>query len=121
MHYETLWTFKTANFVVTWSVAPDDDLDLSFDETGEVKEKLESGEWTAFVSRMRVMHRETGAVLGEEFLGGSIYADPREFRDHIGLHSSRNNYGSYFRDMVHAACKEARTAMAKLQDVKVHA
>lgn len=121
MQYETLWQFKTANFIVAWAIAPDDEVDTSYDETGEVNEKLASGEWTAFVSRVSVMHRATGAVLGEDFLGGSIYANPREFRDHIGMRSSQNNYGSYFRDMVHAACKEARESMARLHDVKVRA
>lgn len=121
MHYETLWSFKTANFVIEWSVAPDDDVDISFDETGETQEKLASGEWLAFVSRMTVTHRETGAVLGEDFLGGSIYANPSDFRDHIGMQSRHNNHGSYFRDMVSGACKEARKELAKLQSLKLHA
>lgn len=83
MYRETLWAFSTANFRVEWQVSPCTDLDLSFDDTGETAEKIASGEWLAFDSAVRVFYR--GAEVGCDYLGQSIYEDPRDFRDHIGL------------------------------------
>ncbi len=119
MAYETLWSFETKNLRIDWGVSPDDDVDLSFDETGETAEKIASGEWRAFNSRVRVTHRQTGAVLGADYLGGSIYANPRDFRDHIGLRTRTSNCGSYFLDMVHSACREAREQLMALRDIPV--
>lgn len=116
MRYTEMWSFETANLRVVWDITPDEDVDTSFDETGETQAKLDSGEWQAFMSRMRVLHKGTGAELGCEYLGGSIYADPAEFRDHIG---ARGKYGSYFKDMVGTACEEARESLRKLQTVRV--
>jgi hypothetical protein len=114
----TLWTFKTKNFAVIVDADYDEDtLDLSWDETGEVAEKIDSGEWAAYTFRARVLDRNTGAELGVDFLGASIYADPQDFRDHIGLaiksRADGRQYGSYFMDMVATAIEEARVTYAK--------
>ena len=114
--WETLWSFNTAHFRVTWDIAPDDDCDTSFDETGETAEKIASGEWFCFVSRVLVTL--DGREVGCDYLGGSIYAEPREFRDHIG---ARGKYGSYFTDMVGEAISEARKNVAAMQSIKVRA
>ena len=114
---ETLWTFETANLIVKWDVAPDLDVDTSFDETGEVDEKLSSGEWVAFESHVYVVHKETGTVLCEDYLGGSIYEDPKTFRDHFGMNA--NGHGSYFSDMVRTACAEARKQLAALKSMNI--
>lgn len=115
--WETLYTFKTANFSIEWAVQIDYDIDLSFDETGETREKLESGEWQGFVSRVQVVHIPTGAVLGEDYLGGSIYARPMDFRtEHLG---ARGKWGSYFPDMVHCAVKEARKQVASMKTIQL--
>lgn len=111
---ETLWTFETANFRIEWNISPDDDVDTSFDETGETLEKLNSGEWFAFVSEMRCVHKQTGIELATDYLGGSIYANPKDFRDHIG---AQGRWGSYFKDMVHSVCKDARKTLSQLQGV----
>jgi hypothetical protein len=107
-----MWQFKTKNFTIQWHIEADSYCDTSFDETGEIQEKINSGEWECFTSRMRVIHNTTGATLGEDYLGGSIYADPAEFRDHIG---AQGKYGSYFRDMVSTAISEARVAWPEMQ------
>jgi hypothetical protein len=116
MHYETLWKFETANFRVEWAITEEPDPDFSFDDSGETADKVASGEWTCFLSRMRVVHVPTGATLGEDFLGNSIYANPAEFRDHIG---AQGKYGSYFRDMVRSSVAESRDAMRKMQGIRV--
>jgi len=112
---ETMWTFETARFRATWAIEPDDDCDLSFDETGETADNIRSGLWRCFTSR--VMIELDGQEIGTDYLGGSIYANPEEFRDHIGINvkSRRDgkNYGSYFSDMVRQAIAEAREEMKR--------
>ena len=34
---ETIWFFETVNFRIEFNAAPEDDLDLSWDDTGEVR------------------------------------------------------------------------------------
>jgi hypothetical protein len=108
-----IWEFKTKNFIVRMSCEYDEEAtDLSWDETGEVAEKLESGEWSVYTFHAEVIERATGATIGEDYLGDSIYANPEDFRDHIGLaiksRASGRNYGSYFTDMIREAISEAR-------------
>lgn len=114
--WEIMWTFETANFSVEWAITPDYDLDLSWDEDGEVRAKLESGEYQSFGSRVTVTHKATGEIIGEDSLWGSIYADPREFRDHIG---ARGRWGSYIRDLVSGACSEARKRVQALHAIQL--
>jgi hypothetical protein len=103
--YETLWTFKTKNFTIAWEVTDCDcSLDLSWDDTGETLENLQSGLWTAFDSKMAVYYR--GEEIAADYLGQSIYENPRDFRDHIGMNAK--GHGSYFSDMVREAVREAR-------------
>jgi hypothetical protein len=111
-----MWSFETAQLRVEWSIAPEDDIDISWDETDETRDNLNSGLWVCFMSRMRVTHKDTGAELGCDYLGNSIYENPSEFRDHIG---ARGKYGSYFRDMVSSACKAARVTLRSLGSIRV--
>lgn len=112
--WETLWSFKTKTFRVTWDVAPETDIDLSWDDTSEVAEKLSAGTYQCFMSRIVVYFH--GAEIACDYLGQSIYERPIEFRDHVG---SRGKYGSYFVDMVRSAIAEARTYLAEAQTVRV--
>jgi hypothetical protein len=73
-----MYRFETARFIVTATVQHDADVDVSFDETGETADKLDSGEWQAFGMIVRVCTRD-GFELGRDSLWGNIYADPREF------------------------------------------
>lgn len=116
--YELMWKFETTNFRVTWSITPDCDVDTSWDESGETLRKLESGERQCFVSRVRVTYIPSGITMGEDYLGGSIYANPAEFRDHIG---ARGQYGSYFRDMVSSAIKESRRIVSGMRQIPLKA
>jgi hypothetical protein len=114
---QTIWQFETENFIVRMSCDYDNDVDISWDETGETAEKLASGEWTAYVFHAEVIESATGTTIGEDYLGGSIYADPEDFRDHVGLaiksREDGRNYGSYFTDMIREAIREARKTYAK--------
>lgn len=108
-----IWQFSTARFCVILDWAHDDYVDMSWDETGETQDKIASGEWAAYEFRVRVMC--DGREISSSYLGGSIYADPADFRDHVGLAIKRrvdgHNYGSYFTDMVKEAVREAREAL----------
>lgn len=111
---ETVWEFKTARFRVAFEIEPEDDLDLSWDETGEVREGLESGLYVAFVAKLAVYL--DGREVGADYLGGCIYESPEAFRDHVG--SKAKGYGSYFSDMVREAIKEARQTLAAVPTLR---
>ena len=110
-----LWKFRTRNFKVTLDCEYESYPDLSWDDTGEVQEKLASGEWGNYVFRVAV-YGPIGELLAFDYLGNSIYADPADFRDHIG---AAGKYGSYFTDMVHSVISDARKALAASQSVYV--
>jgi hypothetical protein len=114
---------ETANFLVQVDALPDYFTDTSFDETGEVADKLESGEYVAFCVRARVIHKATRATLGEDFLGGCIYESYDAFMDHKECGEQNREYerqgesgrcGSYFLDMIREAIREARGNVAQL-------
>lgn len=116
-----MWRFETANFVIRATIEQDYDLDLSWDEEGEARDKLDSGEWQSFGTVVTVSHK--GIELGEDSLWGSIYAEPRDFfREHIGLaaksRADGRNYGSYFSGMVREAIGHARKALATMPKVR---
>ncbi len=108
-HEEKMWSFETDQFRVVWCVSPCDDLDLSWDDDGTIRDGLESGLYTAFDSRIAVYWNDM--VVGEAFLGQSIYESPSEFRDHIG---AQGKYGSYFADMVREAITAARDTIRQI-------
>lgn len=112
--WEEMWRFETARLVVKWEITPDYDVDLSWDETGETRDNLESGLWQCFLSRVRVAL--DGRVIGEDYLGGSIYENPSDFRDHIGMNA--RGHGSYFSGMVREAIREARKTLANAPRVR---
>lgn len=118
---ELIWQFKTKNFTVRVTAETENELDISWDETGEVREKLDSGEYVAFCAKASVAFR--GAEIGTDYLGNCIYSDVKEFRDHVGLaiksREDGRNYGSYFPDMVKAAISEARDALSDMPSIRV--
>lgn len=121
---ETVWSFETANLKIEAIMTPCTDLDLSWDDDGSTREGLESGLYQAFDTDVRVTHKATGAELGSDSLGQSIYERPRDFlAEHVGLAAKSRadgcNYGSYFPDMVREACREARKTLRSMQSIKV--
>ena len=101
---DEIWRFKTKRFTILMTAKEEHDLDLSWDETGEVLEKLESGEYQVFMAKCSVLL--DGNEIGADYLGQCIYSNPLEFRDHIGM--NLKGHGSYFSDMVRQAIVEAR-------------
>lgn len=121
--------FRTDRFRVTVEAEPDHDLDLSWDDTGEVARKLDSGELMNFTVHVTVENNRFG-VLGESYLGGCIYTHPDEFQDHkavgrtnreFAAQGERGRCGSYFTDMIREAIDEARRNIENLGRIYVRA
>ena len=109
-----IYQFNTRNFSVIIDTEHDADPDFSFDETGETREKVESGEWECFIARATLYFR--GAVLSRDYLGGCIYENPKDFRDNIGM--NRKGYGSYFSDMVQQVISEGREKFKSIPSLR---
>jgi hypothetical protein len=117
MSKTVMWQFRTEQFSVIAYIEPDYDTDLSWDVTGEGREKLESGEYEAFGTEVVVYWR--GKEIAADYLGGSIYRNPRDFFcEHHGIVAKSRadgvRYGCYFPDMVRQAVREARQALSSL-------
>ena len=124
---DTIREFKTAHFTVIMDAVEDYDMDLSWDETGEVLQKLKTGEYIGFAARCRVIHDKLGEI-GIDYLGGCIYSTIAEFQDHRECKAqTRKNReagraaicGSYFSDMIASAISEARTAINTAQHIYI--
>jgi len=109
--------FNTPNYIVRVSAEPEMDSDLSWDETGRVRKQLENGDLIEFVAHVEVIHRATGAVIGEDYLGSCIYKSFDDFMDHRACGKQNRKWakqgksgrcGSYFADMIGEAIAEAR-------------
>lgn len=116
--------FITQNYKVRISAEEEFDLDLSWDDTGKVKKGLESGLYIAFCAHVEVIHRQTGAVLGEDYLGNCVYESFDDFMDHRECAKQNREYaaqgidgrcGSQFAGMISEAIRDARKNYSKMQ------
>lgn len=78
----TIREFETDNFRVVVDAVEEQDLDLSWDEDGSQRERLESGSLIAFCARTRVILKTTGQELASDYLGNCIYKSLSAFEDH---------------------------------------
>lgn len=113
---QTLWTFRTRNFSIRLSCEAESCPDLSWADQ-ETLDNLESGTWGNYTFAVHVFGPH-GEELGADYLGNSIYADPADFRDHIG---ARGAWGSYFIDMVRNAIEQARDNLGALSAIRLRA
>jgi hypothetical protein len=122
----TMREFKTKNFTVVADALPEDGLDLSWDEDGSVAKALESGEFMAFVARVRVYFR--GEEIGSNYLGSCIYRSFDEFMDHRSCgrqnrqweaEGEKGRCGSYFHQMISEAIDESRKHLVAIKQVHV--
>lgn len=112
-YLDTCYTFKTKQFTVIARIYDCPVPDLSWDETGEVRKQINSGEYICFTTKVSV--ELNGHEIASTWLGESIYETPKDFfTEHVG---AQRKYGSYFRDMVSEVCGEARKALA---NTKLH-
>lgn len=123
----TIREFRTSNFHIIVDAIEDDDLDLSWDDDGSVRNDLNSGNLIAFCARVRVFCQ--GNEISSDYLGGCVYSNLDAFQDHKGIrqyarqvsqeHGSPVVVGSYFSDMVRNAISEARATLRELQTIRV--
>ena len=130
-NHNVIREFNTPNYVVRVLAEEEFDSDLSWDDTGRVRKQLEAGDLIEFCAHVEVIHRPTGAVLGEDFLGNCIYKSLGAFADHRACGRQNRRWakqgktgqcGSYFADMISEAITEARknypkTALGQLRKV----
>lgn len=124
----TIREFETANFKVIVDAIEENNPDISFDDTSETADNLDSGKWVIFCARARVIHKPTGLELGSDYLGNCIYASIEAFEDHRECAKQNAEYerkgiagrcGSYFADMVHQSISEARETLATMKETRV--
>lgn len=109
-------TFRAGRFTVTVRAVEDNDCDMSFDQSGEVQAAIDKGELELFGVEAECCL--DGMPLASDYLGGCIYASPKEFMNHLG-NGDRSGTGSYFADMVRNVCREARAKLREMQSVYV--
>jgi hypothetical protein len=122
-HFETVWSFRTRNFIVTFDVAPEDTDPADHFEFPEDIEAVRNGEVEWFCARVTVRFLDAdvseGSIVGADHLGGCAYASVNEFREsHFRLPTnSRNTLAvkatgtvicDYFPSMVREAVANAR-------------
>jgi hypothetical protein len=126
---ELMREFRTKNYIVRATAEEEYDLDLSWDEDGETAKALERGELIAFTAHVQVIHRPTGAVLGDDYLGNCVYKSFEDFMDHrecarynreLEAKGEVGRCGSYFADMIHEAISEARGNYSKMELGQLH-
>lgn len=135
MDSETVWTFTAGRFEVSLTIVPEHGYQYDGDDPdGETQAKLDSGEYVAFGSIVRVTL--DGVTIGEDSLWGSVYAsgeesefwtahrdpDPMNRNCSVmrGKHPAGPNVviGHYFPDMVASAVKEARAFLRAAPPVR---
>ena len=124
---DTVWTFRTARFLVTLELTHCDGYIYDGDdEDGETQAALDNGDLIAFDSAVRVFL--DGEEIGADYLGGSVYSADN-FREFYKAHRDRNplerncTIGSelrggsvichYFPGMVSEAVKAARAELKR--------
>jgi hypothetical protein len=124
---QTIYKFQTRRFIVEVVALPEEHLDLSWDETGETAQKIESGELCAFQVEARVSFcADYGSPIqiGADYLGGCVYESPDAFRDHFGVRPAERKLSEehggpvtvcrYFSSMVREAIAKARCNMDQI-------
>lgn len=101
----TMWSFETDKLRVSWDIDYEHGYQYDGeDPDGSTQAALDNGSMVAFDSRLMVQLKASGAVLAEEWLGGSVYD--------AGDEASWKGDG-YFKDMLGTVLREARTALPR--------
>lgn len=101
---EVIWEFDTPHFRVLVTAEEEHDIDLSWDETGEIAEGIASGEFVIFCAKAAVYFR--GLELSSDYLGNCIYKSLVDFKQ-----------CGYFSDMVRTVLTDARSEMLSIQSI----
>jgi hypothetical protein len=135
MRYETIWEFKTRNFIVTLDVAPEETDPSDSFESQEDIDAVRSGKLEWFTARVGVFLRdakgERGTMAAADYLGGCAYKSVREFytlhrdpdpmnRNCSAMRAANGNvtYCEYFTSMVREAITAARANLKSLPKLR---
>jgi hypothetical protein len=122
-NHNVMREFNTPNYTVRVSAEEEYDSDLSWDDTGRVRKQLDSGSLIEFCAHVEVIHKATGTVLGEDYLGNCIHKSFAGFMDHRACGRQNRRWarqgkagrcGSYFSQMIGEAITDARKNYVKL-------
>ena len=120
--------FRTADFRVIVDAIECYDMDLSWDDDGEVLKKLNAGDYVCFTARARVIHKDLGEIACD-YLGACIHDSIDDFQDHrecaawarAERANGRENFviGSYFSDMVWNVIQDARNVIHNTHNIYI--
>lgn len=103
-NFGTIWSARVGHFTIELVLTQIEGFEYDGDdEDGETQDALNSGDFVAFDSEVRVMYGDD--VIGADYLGSSVYKDGET------LQFIRDGY---FRDMLSEACNAARNHVANL-------
>lgn len=89
-------------FTIAFHAEIEQDLDLSFDETGDTQRNLDTGHWVVFCAHVEVS--KEGIVLSNQYLSNCIYASYECFYNSSG----------YLEDMINEGIDEAKEVIKRL-------
>jgi hypothetical protein len=126
-HWETIWSFRTANFRVTFDVAPEDCDPADSFEFDEDIEAVRNGEVEWFQARVAVHFGES--IVGADYLGACAYKtfaefreshfrSPAEHRNTLANKAAGVNFCDYFPSMIRAAIAIARRNCAYMPKLR---
>lgn len=128
MSLAKIWEFKTDRFRIVLTAEEESNIDLSWDDTGEVAKRIDSGDYVVFCAKCAVYL--DGSEIAADYLGQCIYRSFKEFEtshrdtDPMNRNCSivRAKHGNvvachYFPSMVSTAIGEARKHIREMKPV----
>jgi hypothetical protein len=106
----TIYQFNTRNFTILVEREYENDTDFSFDESGEIEHKCNSGELDAFAVKCGLYLN--GKEIASDYLGGCIYESYLDFKDNLG------NKNGYFGDMIKQTIKQGRKYLSEIPKLR---
>ena len=105
-YWDTLHEEKSDGFDIVASIGyedihPADCFDDTVDDINEICRKIDNGTYTWFVLRVQAFKK--GVLLGESYLGGNLYENPKDILT-----------DGMYEDFKHEAITEAKETLSKL-------
>lgn len=114
-NFGRIWMAQTAHFTISLILEESFQAYDGDDESGEIAEKLNNGDFVMFDSKVVVEINIDGAnniTIGADYLGNSVYEDGKTLQF---IHDG------YFQDMLNLACSQARDFLANAPKLRTAA